>query len=106
MNISLCANQKRILCLYLQVIFKWIERKESHESDDNKPTTSPIENIGLHPIDDTLLWHKATKEELNETFEKIKQMYRSGDFQSQQEFDERLKFIREICLFQRYFILL
>ncbi|XP_062091854.1 zinc finger protein BRUTUS-like isoform X2 [Humulus lupulus] len=88
--------------LLQQAIFNWIKRKDSHDTMLNN---TPMEESNCesetcsHPIDDLLLWHKAIKRELNETLEKIKMMYISGDFASRSAFDERLKFIAEICIF-------
>lgn len=63
------------------------------------------EHTGSHPIDDMLLWHKAIKRDLKETFERIKTTYLAGDFTAQSAFEERLRFLVEICIFHRYLIL-
>ncbi|KAF4367970.1 hypothetical protein F8388_002581 [Cannabis sativa] len=89
--------------LLQQAIFNWIKRKDfDHDTILNNNTLMEKANCesetSSHPVDDLLLWHRAIKRELNETLEKIKRMYVSGDFSNRSVFDGRLKFIAEICI--------
>ena len=79
------------------------------ERKDSTILTSPMESVKSesqhivsHPLDDILLWHKAIKRELNDSFEKIKKMHLLGDFTTQSDIGKSLKFIAEICIFHRY----
>lgn len=94
-----------IFCFIWKAIFNWIERKDSRDAELNGPIEKEnfeIQHTGSHPIDDILLWHKAIKRDLNETFEKIKRMYLSGNFTSRSVCEERVRFIAEVCIFHRY----
>ena len=91
--------------VHVKVILNWIEKKDSHDtvlSNLMEKENCESESIESHPIDEMLLWHKAIKRQLNETFEKIKRMYLCGDFTSRLAMDESFQFIAEICIFHRY----
>ncbi|OWM86304.1 hypothetical protein CDL15_Pgr011128 [Punica granatum] len=52
-----------------------------------------------HPIDEILMWHNAIKRELNDIAEAARTIQLSGDFSDLSEFNHRLQFIAEICVF-------
>ncbi|EXB56897.1 Uncharacterized RING finger protein [Morus notabilis] len=54
---------------------------------------------GTHPINEILLWHKAIKRELNEIAKHARKIQRSGDFTNLSDFNSRLHFIAEVCIF-------
>ncbi|EXC25401.1 Uncharacterized RING finger protein [Morus notabilis] len=110
-SLSTCEYQALFNCLVKivpeekllqQAIFNWIERKDSRDTELNGPMEKEnfeIQHTGSHPIDDILLWHKAINRDLNETFEKIKRMYLSGNFTNRSVCEERVRFIAEVCIF-------
>lgn len=53
------------------------------------------------PIDEILLWHNAIKRELNDIAEAARKIQISGDFSDLLEFNKRLQFIAEVCIFHR-----
>ena len=56
------------------------------------------------PIDEILLWHKAINTELSEIAEAARKMQLNDEFSDLFEFNERLHFIAEVCIFHRYYI--
>ncbi|KAK7251628.1 hypothetical protein RIF29_34981 [Crotalaria pallida] len=54
---------------------------------------------GTHPIDEILLWHNAIKKELREIAVETRKIQHSGDFTNLSDFNERLQFIAEVCIF-------
>ncbi|XP_050237589.1 zinc finger protein BRUTUS [Mercurialis annua] len=123
--------------LLQQVIFTWIERRNSvmkvgncldNPQDpycvDSSAMTHELDNVicpcekykigkrkylessdvasdivGIHPINEILLWHNAIKKELNEIAEEARKIQSSGDFTNLSAFDDRLQFIAEVCIF-------
>lgn len=51
------------------------------------------------PIDEILLWHKAINTELSEIAEAARKMQLNDEFSDLFEFNERLHFIAEVCIF-------
>lgn len=53
------------------------------------------------PIDEILLWHNAIKKELNDIARAARTIQLSGDFSDLSDFNHRLQFIAEVCIFHR-----
>ncbi|GLT34426.1 hypothetical protein SLA2020_089400 [Shorea laevis] len=51
------------------------------------------------PIDEILLWHNAIRQELNDIAEAARKIQLAGDFSDLSEFNKRLEFIAEVCIF-------
>ncbi|XP_073004012.1 zinc finger protein BRUTUS [Typha latifolia] len=56
-------------------------------------------DLGVHPIDEILHWHKAIRKELNDIAEEARKIQRFGDFSDLSAFNVRLQFIADICIF-------
>ncbi|GFZ16845.1 zinc finger protein-like protein [Actinidia rufa] len=69
------------------------KRKYLRSSDDGSDA------LGVHPIDEILLWHNAIKRELSDIAEQARKIQLSGDFSNLAAFNERLQFIAEVCIF-------
>lgn len=54
-----------------------------------------------YPIDEIIHWHNAIKRELNDITEVARKIQLSGDFSDLSEFNSRLQFIAEVCIFHR-----
>ncbi|KAK4741522.1 hypothetical protein SAY87_025110 [Trapa incisa] len=72
---------------------RMLKRKYAELSGD-LPKSSVV-----HPIDEILLWHNAIKKELNDIAEAARTIQLSGDFCYLSEFNHRLQFIAEVCIF-------
>ncbi|XP_021645303.2 zinc finger protein BRUTUS isoform X2 [Hevea brasiliensis] len=73
--------------------YKIGKRKYMESSNDASDT------VGTHPINEILFWHNAIKRELNEIAEEARKIQLSGDFTNISDFDDRLQFIAEVCIF-------
>lgn len=54
-----------------------------------------------HPVDEILHWHKAIIKELKDIAEAARRIQLCGDFSDLSEFNKRLQFIAEVCIFHR-----
>ncbi|KAJ6803287.1 uncharacterized protein M6B38_107735 [Iris pallida] len=54
---------------------------------------------GAHPIDEILFWHNAIKNELSAIAEEARKIQHSGDFSDLSEFNGRLQFVADVCIF-------
>lgn len=61
--------------------------------------------LATHPIDEILYWHNAIRRELSDIAEEAKRIQQSGDFSDIADFNTRLQFIADVCIFHRYDIL-
>ncbi|THG00332.1 hypothetical protein TEA_030056 [Camellia sinensis var. sinensis] len=73
--------------------FKTGKRKFFRSNSDGSDT------FGVHPINEILYWHNVIKRELNEIAEEARKIQLSGDFSNLANFNERLQFIAEVCIF-------
>ncbi|XP_057750044.1 zinc finger protein BRUTUS-like [Arachis stenosperma] len=106
--------------LLQKVIFKWMEGRSSVNTVDSCVNHSQVQSssspstgkrkysgstlddsdaIGLHPIDEILLWHNAIRKELSEIAVETRKIQCSGDFTNLSSFNQRLQFIAEVCIF-------
>ncbi|KAL5228336.1 hypothetical protein ABZP36_016601 [Zizania latifolia] len=74
----------------------------SHEESQvrNKKYAESIDGqVDRHPIDEILYWHNAIRKELNDITEETRRMQQSGDFSDISDFNARLQFIADVCIF-------
>lgn len=65
----------------------------------SESTCAVTDLVGVHPIDEILLWHNAIKRELKDIAEEARAIQLAGDFSNLSAFNERLQFIAEVCIF-------
>ncbi|KAK8933786.1 hypothetical protein KSP39_PZI016072 [Platanthera zijinensis] len=70
-------------------------RKRKHGVLDSKPG----DFFGSHPINEIFHWHNAIKNELKDITEEARKIQLSGDFHNLSNFDARLQFIADVCIF-------
>lgn len=70
-------------------------RKRKHGVLDCEPR----DIFGSHPINEIFHWHNAIKNELKDIREEARKIQLSGDFHNLSNFDARLQFIADVCIF-------
>ncbi|KAF8727465.1 hypothetical protein HU200_019073 [Digitaria exilis] len=64
-----------------------------------KRKSTESNQLSTHPIDEILYWHNAIRIELSDIAEEAKRIQQSGDFSDIADFNMRLQFIADVCIF-------
>ncbi|XP_006654746.2 zinc finger protein BRUTUS-like isoform X1 [Oryza brachyantha] len=72
---------------------------EHSKTGKRKCVESSYSQLVMHPIDEILCWHSAIRKELREIVEETRSIQQSGDFSDISDFNVKLQFIADVCIF-------
>lgn len=75
---------------------------EHFKTGKRKRAESSYGQLVMHPIDEILCWHNAIRKELSDIVEETRRIQQSGDFSDISDFNVKLQFIADVCIFHRY----
>uniref|UniRef100_A0A0E0HHT9 Uncharacterized protein n=1 Tax=Oryza nivara TaxID=4536 RepID=A0A0E0HHT9_ORYNI len=72
---------------------------EHFKTGKRKRAESSYSQLVMHPIDEILCWHNAIRKELSDIVEETRRIQQSGDFSDISDFNVKLQFIADVCIF-------